>query len=156
MELRASLAWSALRQSYRIAAMEQEQAADLQVRLEKFRLLQQTLKQSIAFGALLAGVAVGMLWRIDQPLLLLGWLAVHLLLSWWRMAVLVRFGRLQSDAVAAMRLAPVMQLGCVVSGLVWGLLALVPYPPQDVNVALFVAFVMAGVTAGGATAMVAE
>jgi hypothetical protein len=136
--------------------MEQEQSADLPVRLEKFRLLHQTLQQSISFGALLSVVAVAMLWSTQQPRLLLGWLGVHLLLSWWRLVVLWRFGRLQNDADAAMRLAPVVQLGIVLSGLVWGLLALLPYPAQDVNVALFITFVLAGVTAGGATAMVSD
>lgn len=136
--------------------MEQEQSADRQVRLEKFRLLQQMLQQSISFGGLLALVSVAMLWRTQQPRLLLGWLGVHLLLSWWRLIVLRRFGRLQSAPDAAMRLAPVVQLGIVLQGVVWGLLALLPYPAQDVNVALFISFVLAGVTAGGATAMVAD
>lgn len=136
--------------------MQEEPTADEQVRLEKYRLLRQTLPQSISFGLLLALVVVVMMWRSQEPLLLLGWLGLHLALSGWRYAVLQRFGRLQENPRAAMRLAPVIQLGCVVSGLVWGSIAMLPYPPQSVDIPLFVSFVLAGVTTGGATAMVSE
>jgi diguanylate cyclase (GGDEF)-like protein len=136
--------------------MQQEQTADPQVRLEKFRLLQQTLPQSISFGAILALTAVVVLWRTGHPWLLLGWLAAHVGLNWWRSTVLRRFRHRQADAAAAMRLAPAIQLGCTASGLLWGLLAMLPYAPEDVNTPLFVAFVLAGVTAGGATAMASE
>lgn len=136
--------------------MQEEQTADEQVRLEKYRLLRQTLPQSISFGLLLALVVVAMMWRSQDPLLLLGWLALHFALSGWRYAVLRRFSRLEAEPQTAMRLAPVIRLGCVVSGLLWGSIALLPYPAQNVDVPLFISFVLAGVTTGGATAMVSE
>ena len=138
--------------------MQQEQTADRQVRLEKFRLLQQTLPQSISFGAVLALTVVAVLWRTEPPWLLLGWFAAHLGVNLWRLAVLRRFRHLQTqtDVAAAMRLAPAIQVGCAAAGLLWGLLALLPYAPGDVSTPLFVAFVLAGVTAGGATAMASE
>ena len=136
--------------------MQQEQTADRQVRLEKFRLLQQTLPQSISFGAVLALTVVAVLWRTQPPWILLGWFTAHLGVNLWRLAVLRRFRRLQTDVAAAMRLTPAIQLGCAVAGLLWGLLALLPYASEDVSTPLFVAFVLAGVTAGGATAMASE
>jgi diguanylate cyclase (GGDEF)-like protein len=136
--------------------MKQEQAADHEVRLEKFRLLQQTLPQSISFGALLTLVVVAVLWRKQDSGLLLAWLAAQAVLSGWRWSVLRRFRRLQEDAARALRLAPVIQLGCALSGVLWGTLVVLPYGPDDDNTLLFVSFVLAGVTAGGATAMASE
>jgi diguanylate cyclase (GGDEF)-like protein len=74
----------------------------------------------------------------------------------WRLSVLRRFRRLQADVDVALRLAPAIQAGCAVAGFIWGLLALLPYARDDLNTPLFVAFVLAGVTAGGATAMASE
>src|SRR5690349_8909768 len=123
--------------------MQQEQSADQQVRLEKFRLLQQTLPQSISVGAVLALTVVAVLWQTQRPGVLLGWLAAHVGVNLWRLAVLRRFRRLQTDVAAAMRLAPAIQAGCAAAGLLWGVLALLPYAPEDVNTPLFVAFVLA-------------
>ncbi len=136
--------------------MQQEQTADRQVRLEKFRLLQQTLPQSISFGAVLALTVVAVLWRTQNPWVLLSWFAAHLAVNLWRLEVLRRFRRLQANVEAAMRLTPAIQVGCAAAGLLWGLLALLPYAPEDLSTPLFVAFVLAGVTAGGATAMASE
>jgi diguanylate cyclase (GGDEF)-like protein len=136
--------------------MEQEQTADRQVRLEQFRLLHQMLPQSISFGGMLAVVTVVMLWRTQHPPLLIGWFAAHVLLGAWRFTVLRRFGQAQGNVAATRRLTLAIQLGCLASGLLWGLVALFPYPPQNLQVPMFVAFVLAGVTAGGATAMAAE
>ncbi len=137
--------------------MQQQQTADQQVRLEKFRLLQQTLPQSISFGAVLALTVVAVLWRTQPTGTLLVWFAAHVSLNLWRLAVLRRFRRLQqTDVMAAMRLAPAIQVGCTAAGLLWGLLALLPFAPEDLDTPLFVAFVLAGVTAGGATAMASE
>ncbi len=136
--------------------MQQEQPADQQVRLEKFRLLAQTLPQSISFGAVLALTVLAVLWRTQPPGLLLGWFAAHVGLNLWRLSVLRRFRRLQTNVAAAMRLTLAIQGGCAVAGLLWGLLALLPYAPEDLSTPLFVAFVLAGVTAGGATAMASE
>jgi len=136
--------------------MRQEQTAGQRVRLEKFRLLQQTLPQSISFGAVLALTVVAVLWRTQHPGVLLGWFVAHVALNLWRLSVLRRFRQLQTDVGAAMRLAPAIQAGCAAAGLLWGLLALLPYEPDDLSTPLFVAFVLAGVTAGGATAMASE
>jgi diguanylate cyclase (GGDEF)-like protein len=137
--------------------MQQEESADRQVRLEKFRLLQQTLPQSISFGAVLALTVVAVLWRTQHAGVLLGWFAAHVTVNLWRLEVLRRFRHLQkTDVAAAMRLALPIQVGCAAAGLLWGLLALLPYAPEDLNTPLFVAFVLAGVTAGGATAMASE
>ena len=136
--------------------MQQEQTADRQVRLEKFRLLQQTLPQSISFGAVLVLTVVAVLWRTQNPWVLLSWFAAHLAVNLWRLEVLRRFRRLQANVEAAMRLTPAIQVGCAAAGLLWGLLALLPYAPEDLSTPLFVAFVLAGVTAGGATAMASE
>ena len=135
--------------------MQQEQTADRQVRLEKFRLLQQTLPQSISFGAVLALTVIAVLWRTQNTWVLLSWLAAHLGVNLWRLEVLRRF-RHRANIEAAMRLAPAIQMGCGAAGLLWGLLALLPYAPGDLSTPLFVAFVLAGVTAGGATAMASE
>jgi diguanylate cyclase (GGDEF)-like protein len=137
--------------------MQEEQTADRQVRLEKFRLLTETLPQSVSFGAVLALTVVVVLWEAERAWLLLGWLGAHAALSLWRLAVLRRFrALLDTDAIAAMRLAPVIQGGCAAMGLVWGAISMVPYAAGDVNTPLFVAFSLAGVTAGGATAMAVE
>ena len=136
--------------------MQEQEAADRQVRLEKFRLLSQTLPQSISFGAALALTVVVVLWRTHPAWMLLTWFATHLVVNLWRLSVLRRFRGVQTDTGAALRFAPVIQVGCAVAGLIWGLLALLPYAQDDLNTPLFVAFVLAGVTAGGATAMASE
>src|SRR5689334_20768617 len=110
--------------------MQQEQPADRQVRLEKFRLLQQTLPQSISFGAVLALTVVAVLWRTQPSWILLSWFAAHLGLNLWRLSVLRHFRRAQTDVAAAMRITPAIQVGCAVAGVLWGLLALLPYAPD--------------------------
>ncbi|MEO8466219.1 MAG: EAL domain-containing protein [Gammaproteobacteria bacterium] len=136
--------------------MQEQQTADRQVRLEKFRLLSQTLPQSISFGAALALTVVVVLWRTQPTWMLLGWFTTHVTVNLWRLSVLRRFRTRHTDVAAGLRLAPTIQVGCAAAGLVWGLLALLPYAQNDLNTPLFVAFVLAGVTAGGATAMASE
>lgn len=114
------------------------------------------LPQSLSYGAMLALVAVAMLWRNESGALLVGWFSLHLLLSAWRLSVLRRFDREQAAQNTALDSSLAIRLGCLASGFLWGLLAMLPYPPQDVQVPLFMAFCLAGVTAGGANAMAAE
>jgi diguanylate cyclase (GGDEF)-like protein len=136
--------------------MDQQKVAD-DVKLEKFRQLQAMLPSSISIGAALAVLVVIMLWRTQSPPVLLGWLVAQWLLAWWRMVILRKFEQAQTiDAATALRLTRTIQLGCLGSGVLWGLIALFPYQPLDLLVPTFVAFVLAGITAAGATAMAAE
>jgi diguanylate cyclase (GGDEF)-like protein len=136
--------------------MDRQTAVD-EVKLEKFRQLQAMLPSSIGIGAVLALLVVIMLWRTQSPPVLLGWLAMQWLLAWWRMVTLRNFEQAQKlNAPAALRYSRAIQLGCLGSGVVWGLIALFPYQPLDFLVPTFVAFVLAGITAAGATAMAAE
>jgi diguanylate cyclase (GGDEF)-like protein len=127
------------------------------VRLEKFRQLQSMLPQSIGIGIPLALLVVAMMWRIRQPAMLLSWLAAQWLLAWWRMALLRQFARAQLvGTAAALRVTTAIRAGCLASGVLWGLIALFPYASPDLQMPLFIAFVLAGVTAAGASAMAAE
>jgi diguanylate cyclase (GGDEF)-like protein len=126
------------------------------VRLEQFRQLLVMLPQSISIGSALSVLVVVMLWRTQRPDYLLSWLTAQLLLSWWRMTTLRRFAQVQHDSERALHVARYVQLGCLGSGVFWGSVALFPYSAQEMQVPLFVAFVLAGVTAAGASAMAAE
>jgi diguanylate cyclase (GGDEF)-like protein len=46
-----------------------------------------------------------------------------------------------------------LRIGCLLSGALWGLLALAQFPTDSPQVPVFLAFMLAGVLAGGATAM---
>src|SRR5258706_14329805 len=127
------------------------------VRLEQFRQLQTLLPQSISIGSVLSVLVVAMLWRTERPTLLVGWLTAQLLLSWWRMATLRRFAHAgQQDPLQALRVARYIQIGCLGSGIFWGSIALFPYSPLDLQVPLFVAFVLAGGPGAGAPAPAAR
>lgn len=127
------------------------------IQLEKFGQLCRTLPQSIGFGVVLQLVCVAVLWSSQQTTLLLSWLAAHSALSAWRLIGLRRFQRLQRSAPdAALRMTPFIRAGCLASGLMWGLLSMAAYQPENVQIPLFVAFVSAGVTAAGCMAMATD
>ncbi len=127
------------------------------IQLEKFGQLCRTLPQSIGFGVILQLVCVAVLWSSQQTTLLLSWLAAHSALSAWRLIGMRRYQRLQrSDPDAALRMVPFIRVGCLASGLMWGLLSMVAYPQDDARIPLFVTFVSAGVTAAGCMAMVSD
>jgi diguanylate cyclase (GGDEF)-like protein len=128
-----------------------------QVQLEKFRQLQSMLPQSISFGMALAVLVVAILWRTHHAVLLPAWLAAQGGLSWWRLRVLRQFRQLPQDAREMPQgLARTIQLGCCASGVLWGLMAMLPYSSQDLQVPLFSMFILSGVTAAAATAMASE
>lgn len=127
------------------------------IQLEKFNQLCQTLPQSISFGVALQLICVAFLWSSQPASLLLGWFAAQSGLSVWRLLELRRFGQLQhADPAAALRLVRPIRLGCLASGLLWGLLSMAAYPPDNLQVPVFIAFVSAGVTAAGSTAMASD
>ena len=102
-------------------------------------------------------LVVVVLWEPERAWPLLAWLGTYMVLSLWRLGVLRRFTqRIDIDPSAAMRLAPVIQVGCAAMGLLWGAITMLPHSPGDLKTPLLVAYSLVGVTAGSATAMACE
>lgn len=137
--------------------MRPEEEQQRVVDIEKFLQLTRTLPTSIGFGLVLSLVATVFLYRSQPPALLLLWVGLQFALSYWRLRV-VRSFRVVANAntIAGSRHVDWMRLGCLCSGLLWGTMALCRFPVDEPQIALFVAFMLAGVTAGGTTAMAAD
>jgi diguanylate cyclase (GGDEF)-like protein len=136
---------------------EEEQQQQRVIDIEKFLQLTRTLPTSAGFGVVLSLVATVFLYRSQPHLWLFAWLAVQLLLTTWRMRVVRSFRAIANTrTLAGSRHVDLIRLGCFASGITWGMLALCRFPADDPQVALFIAFMLAGVTAGGTTAMASD
>jgi diguanylate cyclase (GGDEF)-like protein len=142
---------------YDRSLMRPEEEQQRVVDIEKFLLLTRTLPTSIGFGLVLTLVAAAFLYSSQPPGLLALWVVLQFSLSYWRLRV-VRSFRLVANThtLAGSRQVDWIRLGCLVSGLLWGSMALCRFPVSEPQIALFVAFLLAGVTAGGTTAMAAD
>ena len=148
-------AWVPFRYDRSIMAQEEEQQRVIDI--EKFLQLTYTLPTSAGFGLVLSLVAAVFLYQTQPLLPLVLWLAVQIALTGWRMRVVRNFRALaNTHTLSGGRQVDLIRLGCFASGLVWGTLALCRFPSEDPQVALFVAFLLAGVSAGGTTAMASD
>jgi diguanylate cyclase (GGDEF)-like protein len=121
-----------------------------------FVQLVNTLPMSIGFGLLLALVALIFLLHSRSLALLLFWVSAQAAVSAWRLYVIAGFRRATAAREPLARHVLLVRAGCLLSGLVWGSIFLLPISgnePQDV---LFIAFLLAGVTSGGMTAMASD
>lgn len=134
--------------------MEAEQREAIE--RERFWQLARTLPTTIGFGAVLAVAATLFLYRSQLPLVLLAWFGAQLLLSTWRLSVIRAFRRRDRRGESTGSQMHLIRLGCLLSGLLWGSMALLRFDATTPEVALFIAFLLAGVTAGGTTAMAAD
>ena len=123
---------------------------------EKFWQLARTLPTTIGFGAVLAAVATVFLYRSQSLPVLFSWFLAQLLLSAWRLSVIRDFRRRDRRGESTRPQMRLVRVGCLLSGILWGSLALFRFDATDSEVALFIAFMLAGVTAGGTTAMAAD
>jgi diguanylate cyclase (GGDEF)-like protein len=136
---------------------QEEEQQQRVIDIEKFLQLTHTLPTSAGFGLVLSLVATVFLYRTQPLPLLLLWLAAQVLLTIWRMRVIRNFRAVaNAHTLAGSRQVDLIRLGCLASGLVWGTLSLCVFPADDPQVALFVAFMLAGITAGGTSVMASD
>jgi diguanylate cyclase (GGDEF)-like protein len=111
---------------------------------------------SIGFGLVLSVVAVVFLQHRATIALLLFWLSLQVALSVWRMQLVSAYRRAASTRASLGRHELLMRIGCLLSGLVWGGLFVLPVTGTEPPEVLFIAFLLAGVTSGGMTAMASD
>jgi len=127
------------------------------IEIEQLLQLTRMLPTSAGFGVVLSLVVTLLLFRSQPHLPLLAWLAGQTVLTLWRLNVVRSFHAIAPERMlASSRHADLIRLGAFGSGLMWGLLAFCRFPPGEPQVALFIAFVLAGVTAGGTTSLASD
>jgi len=135
---------------------EPQRANDSAIRGASFLQLVNTLPMSIGFGMLLSLVALLFLYRNGSVLPLLTWLVVQAALSAWRMRAIAEYRRALGERRPLQRLEWQVRAGCLASGLSWGALFLLPVGDSTPSDVLFLAFLIAGVSSGGMTAMASD
>jgi diguanylate cyclase (GGDEF)-like protein len=136
--------------------MRPEQEPQSATKHAGFAQLASTLPISIVFGLLLSLVATVFLYHIQSAALLFSWLAAQAALSAWRMHCIAAYRRARATRQPIARHMLLIRAGALVSGVLWGLLVLLPFTSNDPQEVLFIAFLLAGVTSGGTTAMASD
>jgi diguanylate cyclase (GGDEF)-like protein len=136
--------------------MGREEETKNAIRQASFAQLANTLPMSIGFGLVLSVMALVFLQRRETFPLLLLWLSVQVALSAWRLHVIAEYRRAATTRAVLAPHELQLRIGCLVSGLVWGGLFVLPVAGTEPQQVLFIAFLLAGVTSGGMTAMASD
>jgi signal transduction histidine kinase len=120
------------------------------VRSEQVRALYERLPVAQATVLLNASVVVLVTWGRSSPRLLLSWLACVWVIAAARIASGIRYRRSTRDPGQAGRWERVFTVGAALNGLGWGVSPLLLSGGSPVEYVLFLAFVLAGMTAGAA------
>lgn len=128
--------------------------ADTLLRTEQLRLLHDALSASLPANLLLAAMLAGVQSQVVPRMTALGWFSIMLMAvsyrawSWrrYRKAVAKNALRLQASLWR-------FRSGAAITGAAWGLAAWLLFPPNDLSHQVFLAFVIAGITAGAATSL---
>jgi PAS domain S-box-containing protein len=120
---------------------------------ERARYLYEGLGASIVISALLAVMLVVVVWSVNPAPVLLGWLTLMGLLLLGRTLLLVAWFRSDGKDLNSTRWVRDFRVGAIAAGLVWGLGAVLLFPPGAPTQQVFLAFVMAGLCAGAITSL---
>ena len=107
---------------------------------------------TIANGAILVFVQKN---HIEAPVLL-AWFGVLLFVTGFRITLVTRYMKSVLQAQQAAYWHRYYLIGVALSGLVWGATAMLLFPPNSVEHQVFVAFVLAGMSAGGVAVLSAR
>jgi len=136
------------------------ESSDALLYAEQLRLLYGGLPAALAANVLLAILLAAVQWPALSPVLAGGWLALMAAVLTWRGLVGLRYRRdkeqARSEAETAQRWLRRFRLGAIATGAVWGVAGLLLFPPGQIVHQAYVAFVLAGVSAGAITSLSAD
>src|SRR5690349_17520526 len=120
------------------------------VRAEQVRALYEKSAVSQATVLLNSFVTVLVTWEWSRPGLLLSWLAFLWLVAGARLVSAIRYHRSAGEPADAGRWRRIFTVGAALNGIGWGLCPLLMGGATPVAYLVFLAFVLAGMTAGAA------
>jgi signal transduction histidine kinase len=120
------------------------------VDVERVRALFERNTAAQAAVLLNSFIVVLVLWGESSPVRLLSWIAAVWLIAAARVAAGVTYRRSERDAEEAIRWGRLFTIGAALNGIGWGLIPLLLPSGAPLTYVLFLAFVLAGMTAGGA------
>jgi PAS domain S-box-containing protein len=135
-------------------AVAREADQDMLLRGEVVRLLHGGLPAALIANALLAMLLVGVQWPAVTPALAGGWLVSMAAVLGWRAHIYWRHARSTGHAEADW--LGLYRLGAIATGVVWGAAGLVLFPHGQIAHQVFLAFVLAGVSAGAITSLTSD
>lgn len=125
--------------------------------VEHTKLLYAGLPAAIAINTLLALLLVGVQSAVITPLRLYGWLAIIGTVLLARTMLVVAWRHSGADVTShASCWIRRFRIGVIATGVVWGIGATLLYPPGDELYQVFLAFVLAGLSAGAITALAVD
>ena len=124
-----------------------------EIEAEHIKLLYTQLPPAV-FATLVVGFLVAyVLWKQVPRPLLVGWLAVLILLSVARLWLMRSFFSSRPSAAEAARWGQRFVVGVGLSGLLWGVAGIFPFQQPKLVHEVFLAFVLAGLSAGAMTTL---
>jgi diguanylate cyclase (GGDEF)-like protein/PAS domain S-box-containing protein len=120
------------------------------IKAEQIRHMFVTSNITQITSVVLALTLAFMLRKVDDPEMLLGWLALIILIALGRTALAVGFQRaVVADDKAANFWLNSFRLGVFLSGIVWGAASLLLFPTYHLQYQVFIIAVLCGLSAGG-------
>lgn len=124
-----------------------------EIKAEQVRLLYRQLPPALSATTVIGGLVVYVLWTQVPRLWLLSWFAALILLTSGRLWLIRSYLRRKSPASEATRWVRRFVIGVGLSGLIWGLAGLFPFKDPSLIHEIFLAFVLAGLSAGAMTTL---
>ena len=124
---------------------------------EQVKLLYGGLPASLLANVLLATLLVGVQWSVVGPIPASIWLALLAAVLALRAGLYLRHrGALVEGATCTSGQLKQFRLGAIATGVVWGMAGLLLFPADNVTHQVFLAFVLAGLSAGALAALAAD
>src|SRR6185436_1594163 len=121
----------------------------LEMRAEQIRFLFEQLPTALIATTIVGGLVVYVLWDHLAAVWLVGWFAALSLITLARAALKHAYYRALPPCMAAAPWGRRFLFGMLLSGVVWGVAGIFPLQPSALIQQVFLAFVLAGLAAGG-------
>ncbi|MHA7817015.1 MAG: putative bifunctional diguanylate cyclase/phosphodiesterase [Pseudohaliea sp.] len=122
---------------------------------ERLELYYRSLRASLIAVVVNSSILCWLLWDPARPATLLGWLLATLLVTVYRGVLAYRFSRTAPAARSARAWYRHAILGALLSGLTWGAAGFLLFSPDNIYNQSLLAFVLAGMCAGGVVSLAA-
>ena len=127
--------------------------SDEDIQSDRVRLVFSNIPKSLLAVLVNSTILVSIQWGVTAPSTLLLWYALVNLFSLWRLQQYFTFQRLDHAQFSPSRWCNTLYIHSVLSGLFWGATAIWLFPAQDIAHQVFVALVLAGMSAGAVTTL---